>query len=345
MNLKKMTAVGFAALFACSAMCACNASDSRQNSGKKIRIVCTAFAAYDWTKQILGDLTDRAEITYLLDNGSDLHNYQPSALDIANISSCDLFIYAGGESDTWAADAAKDAVNRNMRVVSMLDTIGSDAKTEEFKEGMEHEEEAHHEDDPAHDHTHDDAETELDEHVWLSLRHAKTICTAISDQLCVLDSENQQKYQANCAAYQAKLDELDRAFSALTDSAKQKTLVFGDRFPFRYFVDDYGLDYYAAFAGCSAETEASFQTIVFLAGKMDELQCGTIFTIENSDKKIARTVIDNTKEHNQTVAELNSIQSVSRQQIESGTTYLSMMQQNYDVLNAAIGSGAESKAG
>ena len=338
MNLKKLIAAAICALLTIPVLSACNPSGKKPESGKKISIVCTTFPAYDWTRQILGDLSEHAEITYLLENGTDLHNYQPTALDMAKVSSCDLFIYTGGESDAWAEDSIREAVNKNMRTVSMLDVIGSDAKTEEIKEGMEHEEEAHHDDDPAHDHTHDGLEPEFDEHVWLSLRHAKTICTAISDQLCVLDSEHQQQYQANLAAYKAELDRTDESFRALTDSAQQKTLIFADRFPFRYFTDDYGLDYYAAFAGCSAETEASFQTIVFLAGKIDELHSGSVFVIENSDQKIAQTVIDNTKDKNQHIAVLNSIQSVSKQQIDGGMTYLSLMDENYNVLKSAIGS-------
>ena len=183
---------------------------------------------------------------------------------------------------------------------------------------------------------HEEGEVEYDEHIWLSLKNAKTLCKAIADRLSILDSANKDAYKANLDAYTAQLDKLDGNFKTLIDGAKQKTLVFGDRFPFRYFVDDYGLDYFAAFVGCSAETEASFETIVFLAEKMDTLGCGTIFTIENSDHKIAQTIIDNTKAKNQKIAEMNSLQSVTKDQISSGATYLSLMQANYDTLKGAL---------
>ena len=162
------------------------------------------------------------------------------------------------------------------------------------------------------------------------------VCGVIAEKLCLLDSAHADDYRSNLAAYTQKLDTLDQEFQTLTDSAEQKTLLFGDRFPFRYFTEDYGLDYYAAFVGCSAETEASFETVVFLANKVDELGLDTVYTIENSDSSIARTIIENTKNKDQQIAVLNSIQSVTAQQIRDGATYLSLMQQNYDVLKASM---------
>ena len=300
----------------------------------KLSIVCTIFPEYDWVKQILGDHAANTDLTYLLDSGMDLHSYQPTAPDMAKIAECDLFVYVGGESDEWVGDALAEAVNPDMQVINLLEVMGDAAKEEEVKEGMEHDH-AHDEDHDEEDHDHEE-EAEYDEHIWLSLRNAKTVCTEIADRLSILDSANKDDYKANLEAYTAELDRLDGDFKALTDGAKQKTLVFGDRFPFRYFADDYGLDYYAAFVGCSAETEASFETIVFLAEKTDALGCGTVFTIENSDHKIAQTIIDNTKEKNQKIAELNSMQSVTKDQIGGGVTYLSLMQSNYDVLKDAL---------
>ena len=342
----------FTALVLCasilSAMTACSADNlaKADHSANKLRIICTIFPEYDWVKQILGDHADHAEITYLLDSGVDLHSYQPTALDMSKIAECDLFVYVGGESDEWVEDALAEAVNPDMQVINLMEVMGDAAKEEEVKEGMEHdhdhEDEDHdehdHEDEDLdeHDHEHEEGEVEYDEHVWLSLKNAKTLCAEIADKLSILDSANAADYKTNLAAYTAQLDQLDSDFRTLTDGAKQKTLVFGDRFPFRYFVDDYGLDYYAAFVGCSAETEASFETIVFLAGKMDDLGCGTIFTIENSDHKIAQTILDNTKDKNQKIAELNSLQSVTKDQLGSGVTYLSLMQTNYDTLKGAL---------
>lgn len=334
-------------------------------TGEQLSIVCTIFPEYDWVKQILGDHASHAEITYLLDSGMDLHSYQPTAMDMAKIADCDLFVYVGGESDEWVEDALAEATNKNMQVINLMEVMGDAAKEEEVKEGMEHdhdhehgheedghehededhdheedehehEDEDHEHEDEDHEHEHEEGEVEYDEHVWLSLKNAKTLCTEIADRLSILDSANKDAYKANLDTYTAQLDKLDGDFKTLIDGASQKTLVFGDRFPFRYFVDDYGLDYFAAFAGCSAETEASFDTIVFLAEKMDELGCGTIFTIENSDHKIAQTVIDNTKAKNQNIAEMNSLQSVTKDQISSGATYLSLMQANYDTLKGAL---------
>ncbi len=239
-----------------------------------------------------------------------------------------MFIYVGGESDEWVDDALKEATNKDMIVINLLDVLGDSVKEEEVKEGMQADEEE------ADDE--DEEEPEYDEHVWLSLKNAKVLCGKITDELCTLDSENADTYKNNLKAYDEKLDKLDGEFKSLTDGAKNKTLIFGDRFPFRYFVDDYGLDYFAAFVGCSAETEASFETIVFLANKVDELNSGTIFTIENSDKKIAETIKSNTKSKKQNIAELNSLQSVTNEQIDSGTTYLSAMQDNYTVLKEAL---------
>ena len=184
--------------------------------------------------------------------------------------------------------------------------------------------------------SHDEGEEEYDEHVWLSLKNAKLLCAEITDKLCILDADSSEDYKNNLAAYAEQLDKLDSDFQALVDSATVKTLVFGDRFPFRYFVDDYGLDYYAAFVGCSAESEASFETIMFLADKMNKLNVSTIFTIENSDQKIAKTIIENTNDKNQNIAVLNSLQSVTSQQIADSANYLAMMQENYNVLKNAL---------
>ena len=337
MNRKKLSLLLCAAL-AVTGLTACGnnpqTADQKSN-GKNLSIVCTIFPEYDWVKQVLGDHAADTDLTYLLDSGMDLHSYQPTAMDMAKIAECDLFVYVGGESDEWVEDALAEAVNKDMQVINLMDVMGDAAKEEEVKEGMEHDHD-HDEEEHEHDHEHEEDETEYDEHVWLSLKNAKKVCTEITEKLSILDNANKDDYKANLDAYTAQLDKLDGDFKTLTDGAKQKTLVFGDRFPFRYFVDDYGLDYYAAFVGCSAETEASFETIVFLAEKTDELGCSTVFTIENSDHKIAQTIIDNTKAKNQSIAELNSLQSVTKDQIGSGVTYLSLMQSNYDVLKDAL---------
>ncbi len=491
-------------------------------ASEPLSIVCTIFPEYDWVREILGDHAENAEITYLLQNGVDLHSYQPTAEDMMKIAECDLFIYVGGESDEWVENTLSAAENPDRQVINLMEVLGDSAKVEELKEGMQESEHEHdhdhskevstfeddevqdrplsdwegdwqsayplvldgsldeawehksedgsmtaeeykeyytkgyksdyaaisiHDDhikftdndgnvtesdykytgyfiqnwstgtkaamyrfeaedkasgapiyiefndhmiepekaehfhirmsnesydaivdpegnwptffdaslspegvceevighdhkdedeDEEHEHEHEEGEVEYDEHVWLSLKNAKVLCAEIADKLGVLDAANAADYKANLTAYTEKLDALDSDFQTLVDGATVKTVVFGDRFPFRYFVDDYGLDYFAAFIGCSAETEASFETITFLSQKVDELGVSTVFTIENSDQKIAQTVVENTKDKNQQITALNSLQSVNAQQVESGATYLSIMQENYNTLKEAL---------
>ena len=504
------------------------AESSNIPESEPFSVVCTIFPEYDWVKEILGSHAENVEISYLLDDGVDLHNYQPTADDIVKISTCDLFVYVGGESDEWVEDAIAEATNKDMKVINLMDVLGDSAKVEELKEGMQESEHEHdhdhskevstfeddevqdrplsdwegdwqsayplvldgsldeawehksedgkmtaeeykdyytkgyksdynaisihddhikftdndgnvtesdyeytgyyiqnwstgtkaamyrfeavdkesgapvyiefndhiiepekaehfhirmsnesydaivdpegnwptffdaaltpdevcdevighghsdededekeheHEDgEEEHEHEHEEGEEEYDEHVWLSLKNAKVLCAEIEKNIEAIDSANAADYKANLDSYVAKLDELDNSFKTLVDGSSVKTLVFGDRFPFRYFVDDYGLDYFAAFIGCSAESEASFETIKFLSDKINELDSKTIFTIENSGKDIAEAVISNSGKTDVTIAELNSLQSVSNADISGGTTYLSLMQKNYDVL-------------
>lgn len=189
-----------------------------------------------------------------------------------------------------------------------------------------------HSDEDEDKHEHEDGEEEYDEHVWLSLKNAKVLCAEIEKNIEAIDSANAADYKANLDNYVAKLSELDNSFQTLVDASSVKTLVFGDSFPFRYFVDDYGLDYFAAFIGCSAESEASFETIMFLSDKINELDCNTVFTLENSNKDIANAVINNSGKKGVQIAELNSLQSLSKDDISGGASYLSLMQKNYDVL-------------
>ena len=308
----------------------------------RLRVVTTIFPEYDWVREILGDKADNAEVTMLLDNGVDLHSYQPTADDIVKISECDLFIYVGGESDDWVDDALKNAANKNMKVINLLEALGERVKTEEVVEGMQEEEHDHdhdHEDADEHDdakeHDHEE-EAEYDEHVWLSLKNAQTLCSAISGVLQQIDPDNKDTYAANASAYIKKLSALDADYQAAVDAAARKTVLFGDRFPFRYLAEDYGLRYYAAFAGCSAESEASFETISFLAGKVDELNLPCVLTIEGVQHKIAETIVRNTAAKNQKVLTMDSMQSTTSKDAANGTTYLSVMERNLSVLKEAL---------
>ena len=302
------------------------ASAQNQNDDK-IDIVCTLFPEYDWTKEILGGQTENINLTYLLESGLELHTYQPSAKDMMTISNCDVFIYVGGESESWVDDALKNASNPDMKVIRLMDVLGDAAKEEEVKEGMETEPEEEDE---------NEEEPEYDEHIWLSVKNAEMLCTSICNTLCEVIPEQKETYQANLNSYLENLNTLDQEFHALTASAPVKTLIFGDRFPFRYFTDEYDLDYYAAFVGCSAETKASFETVAFLAGKLDELQLDTVFVIENADTSIAEAIIANTKNKNQQIVTLNSMQSVSGDAIAAGASYLTIMQENLNTLKEAL---------
>ena len=342
---------------------ASTASETKtDDTNKKLSVVCTIFPEYDWIRELVGDKKDNYEITYLLDKGVDLHSYQPTAEDIAKIANCDLFVYVGGESDGWVKDALKESKNDKMQVVNLLETLGTNVKEEEVVEGMQEEDEHDHDhgkkedadhdhedadhehehkEDADHDHDHEEDghhhdEVEYDEHVWLSLRNATSLVNELAVRLQTIDPENKDYYASTAASYTAKLGDLDSRYLAAVKKAKNKTVLFGDRFPFRYLVDDYGLKYYAAFVGCSAETEASFETVAFLAKKADELKLNNVLVIENSDQKIAKKIVETTKAKDQKIVEMNSMQSVTADQITDGATYLGIMEANLKALEAAL---------
>ena len=303
----------------------CGASEKPTAQGDKLKIVTTIFPEYDWTREILGDQSERAEVTMLLDNGVDLHSYQPTADDLIKIA----------ESDGWVESALASTSNPDRAVINLIDTLGDSVKLEEVVEGMQ-ETEHDHEEDEDHAHDVDEQEAETDEHVWLSLGNAQAVCQKIAEKLGEIDPEHEQAYTQNALAYIDQLAALDAKYQAAVDAANNKTLVFGDRFPFRYLTEDYGLDYYAAFVGCSAETEASFETIRFLAEKTDALGLGHVLTIENPNHKIAETVVANTTGKNQQVLSMDSMQSVTSKDVAAGATYLSIMEHNLDVLTQAL---------
>lgn len=332
--MKKIITLMLVAVLAVCALSGCGTSKSGEDTkDKKIKIVTTIFPEYDWVMQILGDKADKADVTMLLDKGVDLHSYQPSTADIAKISEADVFIYVGGESDEWVEDVLKQAKNKKLKVINLMDVMGDKAKEEEVKEGMQPEEEEHAEE--AKDGK-EEEEVEYDEHVWLSLKNAKIFTKKIADVLSEVDKDNAKTYQANYESYAKKLDDLDKKYAEAVASAKNKTLVFGDRFPFRYLVNDYGLDYYAAFVGCSAESEASFETVTFLAKKIDELRLNNVLTIEGKNHKIAKTVVDNTKNKDQKVLTMDSMQSTTAKDVKDGATYLGIMEKNLEVLKEAL---------
>lgn len=329
--MKKVFAflLSFGLLVSCIVTCA--GAEANQ-----INIVTTIFPIYDWVREVVGDNASHANITLLLDNGVDLHSYQPTAQDILAISTSDLFIYVGGESDEWVEDVLQSAMNPNLKAINLVDAMGEDIKTEEVVEGMEHDHD--HEDSEEHeehDHEHEH-EDEADEHVWLSLRNAGKLTGIIADTLSEIDPDYAEYYQANASAYIGKLADLDARYTDTVNGSACKTILFGDRFPFRYLADDYGLTYFAAFSGCSAESEASFETIVFLAGKTDELGLPAVLTIEHPKTRIAETIVQATSAKDQKILVLDSMQGTTAADIQAGMTYLSVMESNLEVLKEAL---------
>lgn len=328
-----------------------------KGNSNKISIVCTTFPQYDWVKNILGEEAERFNVTLLLDNGVDMHSYQPAVKDIATAGSSNLFIYVGGESDTWVEDALKEAKNKDLKAINLMETLGNSVKEEEVVEGMQeereslghsHEKSSKEKQEQTQKESHEnsqeingqkeaaDEEPEYDEHIWLSIRNAEIMVKNIEKAIEQLDSDNAKVYQTNAENYIKKLDTIDKQYANTIQNAKYKAILFGDRFPFRYMADDYDLKYYAAFAGCSAETMAGFETVTFLAKKADELRLPVILTIENSDGRIAEAVKSNTTKKNQKILAMNSLQSVTKEQIADGITYLQVMQENLSVLSEAL---------
>ena len=328
-----------------------------KGNSNKISIVCTTFPQYDWVKNILGEEAERFNVTLLLDNGVDMHSYQPAVKDIATAGSSDLFIYVGGESDTWVEDALKEAKNKDLKAINLMETLDNFVKEEEVVEGMQeereslghsHEKSSKEKQEQTQKESHEnsqeingqkeaaDEEPEYDEHIWLSIRNAEIMVKNIEKAIEQFDSDNAKVYQNNAENYIKKLDTLDKQYANTIQNAKYKAILFGDRFPFRYMADDYDLKYYAAFAGCSAETMAGFETVTFLAKKADELRLPVILTIENSDGRIAEAVKSNTTKKNQKILAMNSLQSVTKEQIADGITYLQVMQENLSVLSEAL---------
>lgn len=323
--IKKRLWVLLTVALALGCLTGCGAGTNKKKDG--LTVVTTIFPLYDWTENIVGDTASGVEVKLLLESGVDLHSYQPTASDIMTIGNSDVFIYVGGESDAWVTDALRNTANKNMIVLNLMDILGDALHEEELVEGMQGEEEPE---------GGEEEGPEYDEHIWLSLKNAKLLCDCIAEKLAEADPANADTYRANAKAYCEKLAEIDGRYEKTVSEADTKTLLFGDRFPFRYMTEDYKLKYYAAFIGCSAESEASFETIAFLAQKVDELSLKCVVALDGSDHKIAETIIRNTKSADQTIIEMNSLQSVTKKDIQNGTTYLSVMEDNLKALQEAL---------
>ncbi len=312
--MKKIISILICAVLCMTVMCSC---DNNGTNHEGLKIVCTAFPQYDYVKNILGTSDG---VTLLLDDGADLHSYEPTATDIIEIASADLFICIGGVSDEWVEGALKSANSDSLKTVALMDLV--ETYDVDYVAGMEKE----------HDHSHD-GEHEKDEHIWLSLRNSAKITQTLCDIICEIDTANADKYKTNAANYINSLNELDSEYKSVVESAKRNILLFADRFPFRYLVEDYSLEYHAAFSGCSSESEASFQTMAFLIDKTKELDLPVVIIIEGSDGSIAEMI---GKETGAKTLTLDSCQSVSSADIENGTSYINIMKNNLEILREAL---------
>lgn len=318
-SFKQISAL-IAALLLLLCLCACKGTQNVESG--KVKVVCTVFPIYDWTREIAGN---KADISLILSNGTDMHSYQPSAADMIKIAECDVLIYIGGESDEWVNEAVELYYNKNRSLVNLTELLGDSAHTEEHTEGMQEER-----------HSHGEEEEELDEHIWLSLKNAALFTENIAEVLGEKDPDNAELYRESYEKYSEKIMSLDSEYRTAVSGARIKTLLVADRFPFRYLTEDYGLSYYAAFPGCSAETEASFETVAFLSAKTDKLGLKYILTTETAGTKIANAVIANTRDKNQEILVLDSMQSQGFKDVEKGVTYLSVMRKNLETLKKAL---------
>ncbi len=290
----------------------CGAAPSQKD---KLSIVCTNFPAYDWVNQIIGGNAEKYEVT-LLGGGGDIHSYQPVAKDIALIQTCDLFIYVGGVSDIWAEKTVKE---NNINSLKLTEVLKNDLLCA----------------DEGHNHNHHEGE-EFDEHIWLSLKLADKSVDAICQKLAALDKDNAAVFEANRAGYTQQLTELDGKYRKAVEESEDKTIVFADRFPFLYMVRDYGIKYFAAFPGCSADSDAGFEVVAILAKAVDENQKETVLVLENSGLSVADTVINSTKSKSAKTVVMNSCQSVGWQDIQNGASYLKIMETNLESLKTAL---------
>ena len=328
MKNKFMKCMGLAVVSLVVPLCtSCNIED---DSGK-LKIVTSIYSEYDWVMTVLGNKKDNAKVTLLRDNGVDMHSYQPSMDDAKAISKCDLLVYVGGESDEWIEDSVKDAANKDKKVINLLETLGDGAKEEETVEGMQGEEEEEGEEGEME-------EVEYDEHVWLSVKNAQIFVTAISNALGEIDAENAAYYKSNADSYINQLKDLDNRYTAAVSAGTKDTILFGDRFPFRYMVEDYNLKYYAAFLGCSSDVTPDYTTIKFLADKIDELNLKVILKIEgNATERLISAIKETANSKDLTVLTMDSIQSTRSSDFKNeNARYLSVMENNLGVLKEAL---------
>ncbi|MBE6733323.1 MAG: zinc ABC transporter substrate-binding protein [Ruminococcaceae bacterium] len=310
-------------IMCCTLFCGCSNTNNKESS--KIKIVTTSFSAYDWTRNILGDELNDTELTLLSDNGVDMHSYQPTADDIINIQSSDLIIVVGGSSDEWVLKSVKNA-KKNIKIINMLDLLGENVL---YNNESNHEHNSH----ADHNHKNDDLP---DEHVWLSLKNSILFSNEIFKALSEINSNSATVYQENFNAYKDRLSSLDSKYRNYFDSTNNKSIIIADRFPFRYLIADYSLHYLALFEGCSAESDATIDSILNLSKQIDSNGLNYVFIIEGSNEKTAKAVIEHTKSKTQEILVLNSLQSVTKKDIKNGLSYYSVMEENLSLIYKSL---------
>ncbi len=303
-------------------LCGCGAIHYPQAQDGKVRILCAGFSQFDWVLNIIAG-SDNAEAISLYKSGVDIHSFQASAVDIVSIADSDLFVFNGGSSDKALIDILEKSTNKNHVTFDCMEKLGNLILDED--EAVAPENGHHHE-----------AEEEADEHIWLSLKNASVLCRDLAEEISKLDPQNASLYHNNADKYISKLNKLDKEYSETISASQRKQLVFADRFPFRYLASDYGLECFAAFPGCSTETEAAFSTILYLAEKVDEFNLSYIITVDNAQNSIGKAVIDSAQNKNVKTLSMNSLQTVTDEQKFNGLTYISAMEENLKTLHDAL---------
>lgn len=289
-------------------------------------VLVTTFPIYDWVLEITDDIDTNFSLDILIDTGVDLHSYQPTNDDIIQIHNTDVLIYTGGESEEWILEIIESSSKEDIQVINLMDYLDGSLLEEETPEGVEAEEEEEH----------DHEDEAYDEHIWLSLKNAITIVEELTTLLCNLDSSNSDEYSNNSTSYLDELKTLDELYETTITSCNRDTLLFGDRFPFLYLFNDYNINYYAAFSGCSAETEASYETIAFLVEKVNELDIRYVLIIDGTTHEVAQTVIANSDDTTREILVLDSMQSTDATDISNGVNYLDVMTSNLEIIKKAL---------
>ncbi len=317
--MKKLIAAFAALILFILPLCACSGEKTPDEDSGKLSIVCTNFAEYDFARQVAGD---KAEATMLIKPGAEGHTYEPTPQDIIKIKSSDIFMYVGGDSDEWVKSILDSVDTEKISLFRLMEC--TDVVSEEIKEGMQT---------PAGEDEGEDGDEEMDEHVWTSPKNAILIVKKLCATLSQIDAENKESYEANAAAYVDELTKLDESIAEVVSTAKRKVIIVGDRFPFRYFCDEFGLDYYAAFPGCSTDTEANPATVSFLIDKVKHEKIPVVFHMELSNAQMASSICEATGAK---IEQLNAVHNVTVEDFNNGATYISLMEHNAEVLKEAL---------